>query len=112
MEFFLAIPLVVLVLVAGLQVAAVARARLELQGAVREGARVAATSPDPARAVAAVRQALSDGLRDRARISVSRPSVVGRPARVTARVRLVLPLPFTGGFEVDLNADASMLVER
>ncbi len=112
MEFFLAIPLVVLVLVAGLQVAAVARARLELQGAVREGARVAATSPDPARAVAAVRQALSDELRDRARISVSRPSVVGRPARVTARVRLVLPLPFTGGFEVDLNADASMLVER
>lgn len=112
MEFFVTIPLVILVLVAGLQVVAVARARVELQGAVREGARVAATSPDPSRAVAAVRDALPDELRDRARISVSRPSVVGRPARVTARLRLALPLPFLSRFEVDLSAAASMLVER
>ena len=45
-EFFLVLPLVILVLVAGVQLVSLARARIELVGAVREGARVAATSPD------------------------------------------------------------------
>ncbi|HIE22531.1 MAG TPA: hypothetical protein EYP73_08045 [Acidimicrobiia bacterium] len=111
-EFFLTLPLILLVLAAGVQVVALAQARVELQGAVREGVRVAATAPDPSRAVEAVRAALPEGLRDRTRISVSRPSVVGRPARVTARVRLALPLPLSKGLEVDLSASATMLVER
>ncbi len=112
MEFFLVLPMVVLVLVAGMQVIGVARARIELVGAVREGARVAATTPDPAKAVQAVQSALPPTVRDRVRISVSRPSVVGAPARVSARLRHLLGIPFPGNFGVDLTASAVMLVER
>ncbi len=111
-EFFLVLPLVIFVLAAGVQVISVARARIELLGAVREGARVAATTPDPARAVDAVRNALDPEERDRVRISVSRPGVVGRPATVRATMRhpLVL-LPFDD-LAVTVSAAASMLVER
>jgi Flp pilus assembly protein TadG len=111
-EFFLVIPLLIVVLAAGIQVISVARARVELLGAVREGARVAATTPDPARAVAAVRSAMPPGERDRVRISVSRPAVVGRPARVTASMRHDLRIPFLEDLGVDLSATATMLVER
>jgi Flp pilus assembly protein TadG len=111
-EFFLVVPLVILVLAAGVEVISVARARLELQGAVREGARVAATTPDPARAVAAVQLALAPETRDRVRVSVSRPSIVGRPARVTATLRHPLGSPLIQGAGVDITASASMLVER
>ena len=111
-EFFLVVPLLIVVLVAGIQVISVARTRIELLGAVREGARVAATTPDPAKAVEAVRNALAPADRDRTRISVSRPSVVGRPAEVSARLRHVLPVPFIDDFEVEVRASASMLVER
>ncbi len=112
MEFFLVIPMIVLVLVAGIQVVSLARARIELLGAVREGARVAATTPDPARAVDAVQAALPPSVRDRVRISVSRPSVVGRPARVTARLRHLVGAPLLTDVGVDLTASATMLVER
>jgi len=111
-EFFLVIPLLIVVLAAGVQVISVARARVELVGAVREGARVAATTPDPARAVEAVRAAMSPAERDRVRISVSRPALVGRPARVTATMRHDLNIPFLSDLGVDLSASASMLVER
>ncbi|MEA1901947.1 MAG: TadE family protein [Actinomycetota bacterium] len=111
-EFFLVIPLVILVLVGGLQVISIARARVELVGAAREGVRVAATTPDPARAVSAVEAALPPGVRDRARISVVRPSVVGQPARVSVTVRHLLGVPFPDGFGVDLSASAVMRVER
>lgn len=111
-EFFLIVPLVIVVLVAGIQVISVARTRIELLGAVREGARVAATTPDPARAVAAVREALPPAIRDRTRISVSRPGVVGRPARVSARLRHMLPVPLIDDLGFDVSAAASMLVER
>lgn len=111
-EFFLVIPLLIAVLAAGIQVISVARARIELIGAVREGARVAATTPDPARAVETVRGALGPGDRDRVRVSVSRPGVVGRPARVSASLRYALPVPFIDDFGVDISATASMIVER
>jgi Flp pilus assembly protein TadG len=111
-EFFLVVPLLVVVLVAVIQVVSVARTRIELLGAAREGARVAATTPDPARAVDAVRNALDPADRDRVRISVSRPAVVGRPARVSIVFRHVLPVPFLDDLEIDLTASASMLVER
>lgn len=111
-EFFLVIPLLIVVLAAGVQVISVARARIELLGAVREGARVAATTPDPAKAVEAVRMAMPPEERDRVRISVSRPGVVGRPARVTASLRHDLPVPLIDDLGVDLTASASMLVER
>lgn len=106
------IPLLVVVLAAGVGVISVARTRVELLGAVREGARVAATSPDPARAVEAVRSALSPDDRDRARIAVSRPAVVGQPARVTARLRHVFPIPLIDDLSVEVAASATMLVER
>ena len=111
-EFFLVIPLLIVVLVAGIQVVSVARTRIELLGAVREGARVAATTPDPARAVEAVRNALPPPQRDRVRISVSRPGVVGRPARVTASYHHVIPLPLVDDIGFEVRATASMLVER
>ena len=111
-EFFLVIPLLALVLVAGVQVVSVARARVELLAAVREGARVAATSPDPAKAVVAVRNALDPSVRERVRVSVSRPSVVGSPARVKAKLRHRFGSPFPPDFGVDVSASASMLVER
>jgi Flp pilus assembly protein TadG len=111
-EFFLVIPLLILVLAAGIQVISVARTRIELLGAVREGARVAATTPDPARAVDAVRAALDPGERDRVRISVTRPGAVGRPASVTARITHMFGVPFPAGFGIEVTATASMLVER
>lgn len=111
-EFFLVIPLLIVVLAAGIQVISVARARVELLGAVREGARVAATTPDPARAVEAVRSAMPPENRDRVRISVSRPGVVGRPATVSASIRHALSLPWLEDLGFELSASASMLVER
>jgi len=111
-EFFLVVPLLIVVLAAGIQVISVARARVELLGAVREGARVAATTPDPAKAVEAVRDALAPEDRDRVRIAVSRPSVVGRPAKVTATYRHILVIPFLEDLGVSVSASASMRVER
>ncbi len=111
-ELFLVLPIAILVLVASIQLIGVARARIELQGAVREGARVAATTPDPSRAVEAVLAALSPGMRDTARVSVERPSRVGAVATVTISIRHVLGQPFPRSLGVDLSARATMRVER
>ena len=111
-EFFLVLPLVVLVAVASIQVMRIAEARLELQAAARDGARVAATTPDPSRAVASVMAALPPEVRDRARISVQRPDRVGVPARVTVRLRHRLGVPFPTSMGVDLTVTASMRTER
>jgi len=111
-EFFLVLPMVILVLVAGLQVVGVARARIELIGAVREGARIAATTPDPARAVDAVQAALPPEARDRVRISVSRPGVVGKPAKVSGTLSHQLFAPLPTDLSVEISASAVMLVER
>jgi Flp pilus assembly protein TadG len=111
-EFFLVVPLLIVVLAAGIQVISVARARIELLGAVREGARVAATTPDPAKAVAAVRDAMQPSVRGWVRTSVTRPAIVTLPARVTATYRHLLAVPWIDDLGVDLSASASMLVER
>jgi Flp pilus assembly protein TadG len=111
-EFFLILPLILLVLIGGVQVVAVAQSRIELVGAAREGVRIAATAPDPSLAVAAVQRALSPSVRDRARISVSRPLVVGQSARVVVSLRHLLGNPFPESFGVDLSASATMRVER
>lgn len=111
-ELFLVIPIAVLVLVAGLQLVSLAKARIELVGAVREGARIAATTPDPAKAVDAVQASLPPAVRRLTRVSVSRPAVVGSPATVTAVSHHLLGPPFPGDFGVDISASASMLVER
>ena len=112
MEFFLVLPMIVLVLVGALQVIGVARARVELLGAVREGARIAATTPDPARAVEAVEAAMAPSARPHLRVSVSRPDEVGKLARVTAVLRYSLVEPLPPDWTVDLKATAAMAVER
>ena len=53
-EFALVLPLVLLVVFAAVEVAVVARTQLEVVNAAREGAREAATNPDPAAAVGVV----------------------------------------------------------
>jgi TadE-like protein len=111
-ELFLVLPVAVLVLVASLQIIGVARTRIELQGAAREGARVAATTPDPSKAVEAVLASLSPGMRPATRVSVERPSRVGAVARVTVSMRHVLGAPFPDSVGVDLSASATMRTER
>jgi len=110
-EFALVVPLVIVALFAVVEVALVARTQLELTNAAREGAREAATVPDPARAVDAVRAALGPRGRE-AVVSVRRPHVVGRRAEVTIRLRHVLAAPLFGGFAVELRARSVMRVER
>ncbi|MGH8949918.1 MAG: TadE/TadG family type IV pilus assembly protein [Acidimicrobiia bacterium] len=111
-EFFLVLPIVILVVVASIQLIGVARTRIELQAAVRDGARVAATTPDPAKAVEAVLASLSPAMRDGARVSVERPSRVGAPANVSVTMRYALGRPFPSGVGVELSARATMRTER
>jgi hypothetical protein len=111
-ELFLILPVAILVLVASLQLIGVARTRIELQGAAREGARVAATTPDPAKAVEAVLASLTPETRATARVSVERPSRVGATARVSVSVRHVLGAPFPDSIGVSLSASATMRTER
>jgi hypothetical protein len=103
---------VILVVVASLQLIGVARARLELQSAAREGARVAATTPDPAKAVDAVIRSLPPAMRDQARVSVERPSRAGAVATVVIDLRHVIEEPFPATVAVDLSARATMRTER
>lgn len=111
-EFVLVLPLIVLVLVACLEVAALARARVVVVAAAREGARVAATHPDPAEAVEAVKTALGESLVASARVSVARPHTVGRPVTVEVNVRQSLASPFLEAWSVTLTGRATMRVER
>ena len=111
-EFAIVLPLVLAVLAAGVEVVVLARTQLELVNAAREGARQAATSPDPARAVAAAQEALGAELGPRLRVSVERPDVVGQRATVHLRLQHRMAAALLGGFTVDLRARAAMRVER
>jgi len=111
-EFALVLPLVLLVLLAAVEVAVAARAQLEVAAAAREGAREAATSVEPERAVAAVRRALGGAAGSRARVSVVREHIVGGTAEVVVRLRHRVASPLFGGFEVTLVGRAVMRVER
>ena len=77
----MAIPTLVLVLLAMLEVVVVARLQLELVAAAREGVRVAATVVDPAAAVRATKDAVGPELTERIRVEVTRPSVPGDKQR-------------------------------
>ena len=81
MELVLILPLVLPVLVLVVEVSVVARASSAMVGAAREGARVAATSPDTDRAIEATRAALGSELAAMMRVTVRRPPVVGQSAR-------------------------------
>lgn len=106
------LPIVLIVLLAGIQVIAAAQVRVELQGAVREGARVAATTPDPAQAVAATMAALDPEMAKNVRISVTRPSVPGATASVTAHLRHTVRLILFPDIAFDISARAAMRTER
>lgn len=106
------LPLVLLVVLVAVEIAVAARAQLEVVGAAREGARQAATSPEPERAVAAVRAALDAPHASRARVSVRREHVVGGLAEVEVAVpHRVIGFVFDG-FEITLTSRAVMRVER
>jgi len=111
-EFALVLPLVLVVLLGAVEVAVVARTQLEVSQAAREGAREAATTPDPAAAVAAVRRFLGEGPGGRALVSVSRDHVVGGQAAVTVRLPHTVAAPLFGGFTVYLEGRCTMRVER
>lgn len=110
-EFALVLPLVLLLVVAAIEVAVVARTQLEVVHAAREGAREAAASPDPSRAVDVARAALGRA-GGRARVSVSRPHVVGEPASVVVTLVHQVATPLLGGFPIELSGRATMRVER
>lgn len=110
MEFVLVMPLLFLLVVGVVEVAVVARTSLHLAAASREGARVAAVAPEPAKAIEAVRATLGEELGRRARVTVSRPPVVGSPARVTVAVSHTV-LPALGGLRVPLESTTAMRVE-
>ena len=110
-EFALVTPIVLLLVLGIVEIAAVARTEIQLTHAAREGARQAATSPDTARAASAVRAALGP-IGARAKVSVSRPSAVGEPATVSVALRHRVVAPLLGGLPVDLRASATMRTER
>ena len=112
MEFALVVPLVLVVLLGAVEVALVARAQVEVSHAAREGAREAAASPDPSRAVAAVRAVLGSEAGARARVSVARDHRVGGRAQVVVVVPHRVAAPLLGGWTVQLEGRASMRVER
>ena len=89
-----------------------ARVQLEVTQAAREGARPAATAPDPERAGAAVRNSLGGDAASRATVAVSRDHVVGGSAEVVVRLRHRVAAPLFGGFDVTLVGRAVMRVER
>ena len=109
-EFALVLPLVLLVVLAIVEVAVVARTQLEVVNAAREGAREAATNPDPAAAVDVVQQSLGVA-GSQARVQVSRPHVVGERAAVVVRLPHTLVAPLFGGITVELQARSVMRVE-
>ena len=102
------LPVLLLVLFAVAEVTAVARIQLELSHAAREGARVAATAPDPDAAIRRVREVM-DEQGDNVRVTVERAAVVGSLAKVKLYLPFSLPVI---GVQVPLTAQASMRVER
>ncbi len=110
-EFALLVPVLLLAVLVAIEVAVVARAQLEVVNAAREGAREAAASPDPIRAVRAVRVALGGRGAD-ARVSVSRPDVVGAMASVRVALPHRIAAPVFGGFSIELTGRSAMRVER
>ncbi len=111
MELALLIPLIVLMLAMVIEVALAARLQIEVVGAAREGARVAATTPDPAAALLAATNALGARGRD-ATVAVHRPHVVGAPAEVKVSLLYRVGLPLLDVITVPLSATAVMRVER
>jgi len=110
-EAALVIPFLLLVGIAVFEGVATMTTQLAVVTATRDGARVAATTPDVTRAVEVVRAALPAGLAQRARVQVDRPATAGKPATVRVMVDVALVTPFLSGLTIPLSWSSSMLVE-
>ncbi len=105
------LPVIAVVLLAIVEVFSLVGTRLDMVAAAREGARVAATVPDPSQAARVARDVLGD-LAPLARVIVRRPDVAGRMAEVEITVRRPLVTPLLRSIEVELRSRAVMAVER
>lgn len=105
------LPLILLIMLAAFEITALAVTKLELVAAAREGARVAATVVDPARAVEAVRGALDSELAESTTVSVARPTTSGHPVEVVVTTVRNLRTPLLSVLSVPLHATATMVVE-
>jgi hypothetical protein len=111
-EFALVVPIVALVLMAMVEVVVIARTQLEVSQAAREGAREAAASPDPERAIAVVRRFLGPELSAETRVSVSRDHHIGGRAEVRVDLRHTVGGGLLGRWSMELSGRSSMRVER
>lgn len=112
-ELALVLPLVVVMLVAGVYCGRLVTAYIMVTHAAREGVRAAAVDGDPRAAEVAARAA--GGLdEDQLRVETGTRGEPGSKVTVTIRYRFANRLPLlrhlVGG--VDLRADATMRVER
>lgn len=112
-ELVLVLPLVLVVALAALQVALVARDQVLLVHAAREGARQAAVSADDA-SVAAVTGRATALTAARLAVRTVRPPGTGAAVTVTATYRSPTDVPLVGGLvgDVRLTAAATMRSER
>ncbi len=107
-EAALVIPIILMVLVAVAELFMIAVTRLEMEAAAREGARAAATHPDPARAAAAVKSSLPVGVAEKVRVEVTGAQVVGHPVTVVVSMRYRPVTPFLDRLVVLLRSRAVM----
>lgn len=110
-EAALVVPFLLLVGIAVFEAVAVMSVQLQVVVAARDGVRVAATTPDVERAVAAARATLPETVANRVSVRVDRPSTAGRPARVRVEIEHRLVTPLLSGLRIPLAWTASMLVE-
>jgi Flp pilus assembly protein TadG len=110
-ELALLVPLIILVMAMIVEVALAGRLQIEVVAAAREGARVAATTPDPAAALDAASSALGARGTD-ARINVHRPHVMGAEASVTVTLDHHVSIPLLDWVTVPLSATSVMRVEQ
>lgn len=110
-EFVLIIPVVLLLIVAIIEIAGLARLHVQATHAAREGARAAATISDPDVVIETVNRALGESAA-RARVTVERTWMVGGPAIVRVEVPHRVMSRLFGGFDVLLRGTSTMRVER
>jgi len=110
-ELALLVPLIILVMGMIVEVALAGRLQIEVVAAAREGARVAATTPDPAAALNAASSALGARGAD-ARINVHRPHLMGAEASVTVTLEHHVSIPLLNWVTVPLSATSVMRVEQ
>lgn len=105
-EFAVLMPLLALWLLLLVQVAFLARDRIDLQGAARDAARAAAVSPPNERFIRATRAAQASST---SRVTVE-VEVVGRLVTVVLRLREHATMPIVGALvpDLDLTAQATM----